>query len=387
MRLTGRSLSGRSEGEAGGLTDRLRAAVPKEALRAVLLSWLAARFVVIGALAISTYFSHDGNVTSGGTPMRHIGLLGWDSAFYRDIAAHGYGALPDEARRFFPLLPLLVRAVGLGRGAGPVLLVLINLLAIAYPIALLILIKVEKWDLDLGIRSVWLLALAPPAFVLVMGYTEALAGLLSVGMFIALRTGRWKAAAVLGVLAGLCRPPGVLLAVPALIEALRAPRSRPLARAAAVLGPAVGAGLYFAYMGIRFGNPLQPLQIQQANRLHGPLTNPISTLVQTGHALARGEVQAGLHLPWIALLVVLLVLMARRLPLSYTAWSACALLTALLGTNLNSVERYAWSAFPFVLAAAWLLKDRLQLWQGVLAVTGALMASYSLLAFLDLYVP
>ena len=90
-------------------------------------------------------------------------------------------------------------------------------------------------------RATWLLALAPAAFVLVMGYTEATTIALAVGMFLALRSKRWWVAAGLGVLVGLSRPSGFLLALPALIEAGRGLRGLPVkeyvGRAAAVLAP------------------------------------------------------------------------------------------------------------------------------------------------------
>src|ERR1700712_1800502 len=104
MRRTGPRLSAVGEHAA-----RLRSALPAGAFRTVLVSWLAARFVVTGAYALTRYFTHAGNATSGGTPFQHLGLLGWDAAFYRDLARVGYGGMPVEARRFSPLLPLIVR--------------------------------------------------------------------------------------------------------------------------------------------------------------------------------------------------------------------------------------------------------------------------------------
>ena len=102
-------------------------------------------------------------------------------------------------------------------------------------------------------RAVWLLALAPPAFVLVMGYTEALAGLLAVITFYGLRSGRWWLAAVAGLLSGLCRPPGALLVVPALIEIWRT-RAQPgpwVPRLAALVAPLAGAVAYLSYIAVR----------------------------------------------------------------------------------------------------------------------------------------
>src|SRR3954452_638914 len=96
----------------------------------LLTSWLVARGIVAGSLALSSYLRSQGTDAAGSNPFPHAtGLLGWDAAFYRDIASLGYGGLPDEARRFYPLLPLSVRVLGLGHAAGPVLLLTVNLLA------------------------------------------------------------------------------------------------------------------------------------------------------------------------------------------------------------------------------------------------------------------
>ena len=57
--------------------------------------------------------------------------------------------------------------------------------------------------------------LAPPAFVFVMGYSEALLVLLAVAFFLAIRRGNWWWAGLFGYLAGTARPIGCLLVVPA----------------------------------------------------------------------------------------------------------------------------------------------------------------------------
>jgi hypothetical protein len=268
-----------------------------------------------------------------------------------------------------------------------VLIILVNVLAFCYGIALIRLARFEGMSEETARKAVWLLALAPPAFVLVMGYTEALAGLLAVIVFYGIRSGRFWLAAGAGLLSGLCRPPGALLLVPVVIEVWR---SRALVqpwlpRIAAVIAPALGAIAYLAYIGIRFGDPLQPLSVQQKAQLHGPLISPI-TLIHRALTAGRHEVGTTLHVPWLVVFVVLLVIMARRLPASYTVWSALALVSTLAGSNLASVERYCWSAFPFILVAASLLGHR-PVWRGVLAISSALLVVYALFAFLMFFVP
>ena len=152
------------------------------------------------------------------------------------LAIGGYGSQPRDALRFFPLLPQVVHYLGLGgHAAGPILLIVTNVAALAYGVLFARLLRVEGVDPGTIVRAQWLLALAPPAFVLVMGYTEAVFGLLAVGMFLGLRTKRWPLAVACGLLAGLCRPVGVLLVLPALVEAWQA-------RGSAAASPARAGG-------------------------------------------------------------------------------------------------------------------------------------------------
>ncbi len=352
-------------------------------------SWLTARVLVVGALGLSAAIASKVTEISPGAHLPRVGLLGWDAHFYSDIARVGYGQVGPQTRRFFPLLPALDWLFGLGGHAtGVVLLVLVNVLAFFFGIALIRLARFEGMPEETARKAVWLLALAPPAFVMVMGYTEALAGLLAVIVFYGLRSGRWWLAAVAGLLSGLCRPPGVLLMAPAIIEVWR---SRALVQAwlpriAAVVAPGVGMVSYLAYIGIRFGDPLQPLSVQQQARLHGPLISPITLIHRAISGAGNHQLGTTLHLPWLALFLVLLVLMARRLPVSYTVWSGLALVSTLAGSNLASVERYCWSAFPFVLIGASLVSSRV-VWRAVLAVSSALLVVYACFAFLQFFVP
>lgn len=346
------------------------------------VSWLAARAVVLGTLALAAFVA-----SSAASPHLHRqGLLGWDAAYYRDIAAHGYAALPRQALRFYPLLPLLVRGLGLGHAAGPVLLVVVQVAAFAYALVLMRLVRAEGWGAGVASRAVWLLALAPPAYVLVMGYAEALAGLLAAGAFLGLRTRRWWLAAACGLLAGLVRPSGLLLVAPVLVETLRQPRTRPVPRIAAVLAPALGSGLYLGWASVHDGQLLAPLRIQQSAALHGATRNPLRVLADASIGLAHGHVGTGLHVPWLVLFVVLLVVMARTLPASYTLWCGLTVLSVLAGSNLDSLERYCWGAFPFVVVAARLTGHPV-VFRAVLALSAGLLAGYAMLAFLGLAVP
>ncbi len=78
--------------------------------------------------------------------------------------------------------------------------------------------------------------------------------------------------------------------------------------------------------------------------------------------------------------------MIRTLPASYPAWAALTVAAVLTGSNLDSSERYAYGAFPFLLvAAAVTLRD--EVFRIVLTACAAMMVVYASLAFLGLYVP
>jgi hypothetical protein len=340
----------------------------------------------------------------------HQGLFAWDAGFYRGIAAHGYrfGAVPHESLRFFPLVPMAARGLGviLGGRSDIALLILANGSALGMAALLHRLVLIEKGDPALARRAAWLVALVPPSFVLVLGYSEATFMALGVGMFIALRTSRWGWAAALGVLAGLTRPLGALLAVPAAIEAGRSlviahqagalewqtgRRSHTTktvaARAVAVIGPVAGTGAFLAWAGIRYGDALLPLHIQQDANHRGSVVDPLTALLHEGRGILHGHhVGSGLHVPWAIALAVLVIVCARRWPACYAAFAGVMLLAALSSKNLDSLERYALSAFPFVLVGASLTKsqrvERLGLVLGATAMEG-----YSLLAFLNAVVP
>src|SRR5438874_727811 len=141
----------------------------------------------------------------------------------------------------------------------------------------------------------------------------------------------------------------------------------------ALVAPAAGAGVYLGWVQLHFGDWLLPLRIQRRHNLRGSFANPITTLDHATRGLLDGhEVGTGLHVPWAVLLAVGVVISLRRWPLSYGAFAAAMLAAGISSSNLDSLERYALSAFPFVLVAAGLLR-REWLERGVLVLSGGAM--------------
>ena len=366
---------------------------------AALPPWAVSRALVLGAWGVARFLVRNLHVQDAAVRAQaHQGLFAWDAGWYRGIARHGYGFSPvgagaHEALRFFPLLPLAARALGSSSAA-----IIVIVWAAAFVLLVLVhrLVIIEGKGDHLARLSCWCLALFPSAFVLVLGYAEALAMALAVGVFIALRARRWWLAAGLGVLAGLSRPLGVLLVVPAAVEVVRAVRlsvrlpgdgRRPWAAwAAAVAGPAVGLVAFLTWSWRRYGDFLLPLRVQTKATHRGQVVDPFTALWHEARGVFHGHVGSALHVPWALVFVALAVVAFRRWPASYGMFSVAVLAVALTSKNLDSLERYALGAFPLVLALATLLTE-VWLERAWLTLSAAALEGYALLALLNAYVP
>jgi hypothetical protein len=361
-------------------------------LRVAVVPWVLARVLVVAALALSRHVFDE-----IGTPPRPAalgqGLFAWDGAFYRAIAEHGYRAIGEASLRFFPLVPMASRGLGwvFADHQAAALLVIANGSALAFGALLHRLALWETGDAATARRAAWFAALFPATFVLVMGYAEATAMMLGVVVFLGLRSERFGWAAGAGLLAGLCRPVGALLVIPAAVEAARgwrdaSVRSR-VARVGAVLAPLIGAVSYLAWVGFEFGDFWKPISLQNKATLRGGFQDPFTRSVDAVGDLFGGDrFGSGLHIVWAALFVLLLVVLVRRFPASYSLYAGATLLLALSAHNLDSLERYCISTFPFLLALA-AVTDRDEVERGAYVVAAAGLVGYATLAFLGIQGP
>ncbi|HEX5614376.1 MAG TPA: hypothetical protein VFZ83_04415, partial [Acidimicrobiia bacterium] len=148
---------------------------PADALRASAVPWFLVRVLVPATLVLARHVSDELGV-DGRPATLDDGLFSWDGTFYEDIARGGYDAVGEEGLRFFPLYPLLARAIGAIPGVSirVALLVIASVCAALAGVLLHALCMREHDDDALARRSVWFVTLAPPAFVLVFGYAEAM---------------------------------------------------------------------------------------------------------------------------------------------------------------------------------------------------------------------
>lgn len=365
----------------------------RQSIVACSVPWVVTRVVTLLALAfarfeVKTLRVHDAKAVAGA----HNGLLGFDAGWYRLIALAGYG-VAHQSLRFFPLLPELAR-IGHDVTRAPVsgvLVVLANVFSFAATVMVFVLARDELGDEASALRAVWLLSLAPAAFVFVMGYSESLFILLATLTFFTIRRGYWWCAVAFGLLAALSRPIGVLLAVPVLIEAARtwrvASAGSRVSRGMAVAAPVAGLVGFMSWVGAEFGDFFTPVRLQRQSVPRSVSNDPLVNLAHDVRGAVSGaHLGSGLHLPWILLALVLCVVAARTLPASYSAFAIVVVAAGLASTNFESFERYALSAFPLLIGAATLLRSR-RVERTVFTLSAVCLFGYALLAFLGAYVP
>lgn len=329
-------------------------------VRAALPAWLVARVIVLGSLwyALAT---HDGPLVAG--PDSDVRtLVVWDVVWYRRLGEDGYLPYGPLESRFFPLLPA---SVGVGQflrlPTGPWMLAVCWVAALAFAAALHRLMLIETGDERAARRAAWLVQLVPGANVLVLGYTEALAGFLAVAYFLALRT-RSAVGIPVGILSGLARPTGPLLSLAGAVELLRPGLRGRLgwpARAAVVVAPVLGTAVYLAWAWRAFGDPLTPYRVQAGSDLRrGVASLPFEFLFRTSPGGYRWQLVLALLIAAVGLLYVC----ARRLPPAYTAWAVVGVAAAVTAYGLHSLPRYLAAIFPLAMAAAIVLHRRWMWW-------------------------
>jgi hypothetical protein len=337
----------------------------------------------------------------------------WDSDWYIGIAANGYTW--EQAAAFFPLYPLAIRAVSTVVADRVLAGLLISHAAVL--IAALYLYRLARLDLPepAARRAVLFLLAFPSSFFLASVYAEALFLALLIPATYLTRCGHWRLGALLGALAALARPVGVLFVLFWAWEYVTAARREPGRSWWGLLwGMLVPAGLaiYAVYTWVRFGDPflfrnakaywgetdfsfLARLPAIAGELAAGALAMPPALLlvglpagIATLVLLRSGVRKQRLSLEWLCLLFGLAALPAYLSPRLHAAWAwrtmqvldyallvgawaltplilarlrpsygiyCAAVLAATVSTfTLWSVNRYILMLFPvFILLAKW----------------------------------
>jgi hypothetical protein len=309
-------------------------------------------------------------------------LARWDAAWYLRIADSGYAG-SDVRAAFFPLYPLLVRAVATPFTASPA-----ALLAASYAVslaaflgALTLLHRLVSLELGrpLARPALLLLAVFPAAVFFGAPYSESLFLLLAVAAFYAARTDRWAWAGAAAAGAAATRSAGILLLLP-LAMLWWGSRQRAARDAAWLLLAPLGLAAYAAFLGLAEGDAWRFLDVQDAwsRELAVPLAGAwdgFAAALDGARQLASGQREivyfeqaagdpyriAVINLMLFGALVFAVVACAgclRRLPKAYGVWVAASLVLPLTfpvkPQPLMSLPRFLAVLFPiFMWLAVW----------------------------------
>ena len=295
----------------------------------------------------------------------HYALIGvwerFDTLWYLRIAQHGYD-LP-WAVIFYPLYPVAIRLVSSVLPLTVAALFVSTVGAFFFFWGLLRLGRAELAAMG-RLRMVLLVCVWPTSFVLFAGYAESLTLALIVWAVIFARDGRWWSATACGVLAGVCRPSGVLVAIPLALLALR---SRRVSSMIVLLTPAgllsywgwlrwTGRLSYVEAYRIYQGSTLAPpwASVHEALRLivaehDGLLAVKLALVVLMAALSLRREVR--LEDKLFALAVILQMLMYTGRPLVGAARYLLLVYPAFVVLGSYAERRWNWKQFGFYFAA------------------------------------
>jgi len=276
-----------------------------------------------------------------------------DTAYYLQIAAHGYSA-DNGTVAFPPLYPLLIRLAG-GVLGGQYLLaaLLISTVSCIGLLALLAEMTAKELDITSAQRAIVYLIFFPTGYILIAAYAESLMLCFILLTFRWARRERWWLAGLFAFLAALTRLQAVVLILPLAYLYLRrnglgrsAFRQQVLALAIPLLAP-FGFDAYLAWRG------LPSVQSSFAQHWYSTMAFPGTDLVGALRLLFTDGLTfpRALSLVMLALFLALTVVAFRRLPLEYGLYMAGVLLYTLTrhelaGRALLSVSRHVLVLFP-----------------------------------------
>ncbi len=344
----------------------------------------------------------------------HVPAILWwmwsrfDTGFYLDIAQNGYwgrsSLLGQSNWAFFPLYPLLIRLLAFPFNTSqhhPYLFAGLAITNISALIAIFYFYKLTARELNThsAAKAVMYLAFFPMSFFLSTVYPELLFLALSVACVYYARMHRWWVAGLLGGLASLTRPQGVLLLavvaweywqvvaeqhVPLQEQQRRLAgvkawlRSRFLGLWAALrtfsfwrgvialLQIPLGLALFCCYAKWKVGTFL-PFEITEKNGWGRSFINPISSLFML---LTHPQPPSpydwsfyGLNVIVIVGFLLLLIPIFRKLPAIYGIFSLVFFILPLCTTSTQSSARFYMEVFPvYMLIAIWTNRGSIE-WQ------------------------
>ena len=287
----------------------------------------------------------------------HYALLGiwerFDTLWYLRIAERGYD-LP-HAVIFYPLYPAAIRVL------SSVMPFTAAGLAVSTVAAFFFFWGLQRLAAELSdvgrLRMVLLVCVWPTSFVLFAAYAEALNLALIVWAVVFARERRWWAATACGILAGPCRPSGVLVAIPLAVMALR---NRRWASVFVVFTP---LGLLSYWGWLRWSGRLS---VVEAYRVYqGATLAPPWASVREALRLIASQHDALLAIKLGLVILVAALSLRREVRLEDKLFVLAVIVQMLMytGRPMLGAARYLMPAYPAFVTLGRYAERRWKLWQ------------------------
>jgi Gpi18-like mannosyltransferase len=274
-----------------------------------------------------------------------------DAWFYHRIAMTGYepktaDGAPKNTWAFFPLYPLLVRALGGGGDTSFAIVAVItsNIALLAALFAVAAAGRALGTPDDDVERAAWYLALFPTSYFLSMPMTESLFLLLSATTFLAAARQRWWAAGILGALSSATRLIGICL-LPAILLLPRQQNQRLSKQHLWLLAMPLGLLTFATFLYIRTGDPLAFVHAQSlwGRTSFGRLA---MSFPGTGLVLSKPWNFVALNAAAGLLMLAAGISFLIRRQWSYAAYTLLSVAIPLSSGSVQSLARYALVDFP-----------------------------------------
>jgi Gpi18-like mannosyltransferase len=343
----------------------------------VIAMWLLSRSVIaIGMQVIAPLVSKNPQFYGNPPPLDFVpGFLPnsgwelfshWDGKWYAQIATLGYGYADDgqyHSVAFYPLFPLLIRALMTLGLPVEVSGVLINSLAFLGALLLVYFWVEERYDTGVAKWTTAVFAWCPFSLFCTVMYTEGLFLLLTAAALRFFERGNYILAAICGALTTATRGPGVALVPAFLLTAWREKRP-PLAYVAG-FASAIGLLSFSLYCAIHFGDALAFVRVQTA------WTHPswLDLLAQ----LFTLRISAISRVVMIFGSVYLLFVFRKKLSTIVLTYGFFSLALLASSGALRSLNRYAYGTASVSIAIGLLLAAKPRWGYGLMGIFGVFL--------------
>lgn len=332
--------------------------ISRETLRGLSFAvgiFFVSRLVALGAVYLGTRMIPGKNVVSA--------LLSWDAGWYYKaitsgyphIAIQGEGVNAQNTIAFFPLFPMMARALD-WLFLSPIQAGLT--ISIASGATTAVLLWLFTRDITKSVRvsnlTVALFSFFPGSIAAMLMMSEGVMLTFTIACLFALRKQQWLLAGLCAALATSARPTALPLVLCCTYAAAVAIWKRRQWRSviAPVLAP-LGTLGYFLFLEHHTGSFMAWFRVEAIGWEYAKTERfaPLKTLPQ----LADPLIDMNRSVTAVALLLSiagLLLLIKRKLPMELVIYTVTVFFLAFFTGGPASKIRYVWSAFPFFIAAA-----------------------------------